>query len=97
MQYQKCEVCGKKDSQTMVCSSTLGAFSQNICEICAIANAEDKYMLEAGIGVERAHTYYVPEQDKYFYFISNKPKEFHTKDGQVHYTRTEIVNYLKNK
>ena len=95
-QFRKCEICGKTDSKTMVCGSTLGPFSQDICEICAVANAEDKYMLEAGIGVNRAHTYYVPEQDKYFYFISNKVVVFFPDSIKLE-KRSDLVKFLKEK
>ena len=93
---RKCEICGKSDILTTVCGSTLGAFSQNICVICAGINAEERFMLEAGIGLTRNHTYYVPKQDKYFYFISGKPFIFLPATLKLE-TRSEYVKLLKEK
>ena len=91
---RKCEICGKSDVLTMVCGSSLGAFSQNICMVCVNVNAEEKFLLEAGFGVTRNHTYYVPEKDKYFYFISQKPFIFLPDTFKLE-TRSEYVKFLE--
>ena len=93
---RKCEICGKSDVLTMVCGSSLGPFSQNTCIICVSANAEEKFLLQAGIGVNRNHTYYVPEKDKYFYFISQKPFVFFPDTHKLE-TRTECVKFLEEQ
>lgn len=93
---RKCEVCGKSDVLTTVCASSLGYFSQNVCVICVSACAEEKFVLEAGIGITREHTYYVPKKDKYFYFVSGKPFIF-LPDTLKLETRSEYVKTLKEK
>jgi len=82
-----CEICGKNDMPTTVCSSTIGGFSMNYCTICLAMGAEQRGY-EDVIGVN--YTYYDNETDMYK-DGSSKSLEIITKSGKKFKTRNEFV------
>jgi hypothetical protein len=100
-----CDVCGKKDLPTFVCSSSLGAISFAYCEICHPMGAEPRGLIEGTIemigGIDKLNnhvslTYYDQLSDSY---IDKREGNIPIKlnDGTEIKTRSEMVKYLNQK
>lgn len=93
-----CEICGKSDVSTFVCSSTIGAVSFNTCLVCAGVGAEPKGMIEI-IGepgkVADYLCYYDIASDSYINYNTGKIRPITLKNGDSLQHRKEYVAILK--
>ncbi len=86
--HRPCEICGKNDLPCFVVASSIGAFSQNICTLCATLNAEHPS--------EWTETTYNDNDDSY-YDKSDNHIPIKLQNKKTFNTRSEYVEYRKSR
>jgi len=97
-----CDVCGKDDLDTFVCSCSLGAASFAYCGVCSAMGAEPRAVVEGTVGIagglEHIHencqlTYYDQSSDSYI-DMREGPQNIKLKDGTEVKTRSEVIKLI---